>query len=111
VHGIGPRTLDRIDPYLRWPEAEPTGPLQRAESVPDLNSVDGAFLAAVPGIGPKLASSITSERRRRGGFRAWADVLQIEGIGASRLRALQNATRLAGVRPSAGVADSVRERI
>jgi competence ComEA-like helix-hairpin-helix protein len=110
VRGIGPRTLERLDPYLRWPEAEGKGSIRPAEARPDLNGVDGDFLATVPGIGPKLAASILRERRRQGGFRAWADVLRIEGIGASRVLALQKATRLAGVRPSIGVADTARER-
>jgi DNA uptake protein ComE-like DNA-binding protein len=111
ARGIGPRTLERLSPYLRWPEAETGGPPGRDGDTPDLNGVDEAFLASMPGIGPKLASSIIRERRRGGGFRTWADVLRIKGIGASRLRALQNATRLAGVRPPVGVADTAMERI
>jgi DNA uptake protein ComE-like DNA-binding protein len=105
VHGIGPRTLDRVSPYLVWPEGEDPSPAK-----PDLNAVDEAWLAALPGIGPKLASTLVHERQRRSGFRDWPDVLRIEGIGTTRLRVLQNATRLAGLRPAAGVADTSRER-
>lgn len=106
VRGVGPRTLERLAPYLAWgPETAAVGPLDEAGRR-DLNRVDEPFLAGLPGIGPKLATAIVRERRRRGGFRAWADVLRIEGIGASRLAALQNATRLAGERPPAAAADS-----
>jgi competence ComEA-like helix-hairpin-helix protein len=109
VRGIGPRTLERLDPYLRWQGTTP-GLRRPADTKPDLNDVDESFLAAVPGIGPKLAATIVRERRRGGGFRAWADVLRIQGIGASRLRALQNAVRLARVRPATGGADTMMER-
>jgi competence ComEA-like helix-hairpin-helix protein len=107
VHGIGPRTLDRVSPYVLWPP----GHEDASDAVkPDLNAVDEAWLAALPGIGPKLASILVRERQRRSGFRDWPEVLRIDGIGATRLRVLQNATRLAGARPAAGVADTSRER-
>lgn len=107
VPRIGPRTLDRLGPYLVWPEA--SGAAGGTPARPDLNEVDEAYLASLPGIGPKLAIAIIRERRRRGGFRAWTDLDRIEGIGAARLGALQNATRLAGVHPPAATGDSSRE--
>ena len=107
VRGIGPRTLERIGPWLRWPAA-PGGPGLPAR--PDLNAVGEAWLADLPGIGPDLAVSLVRERQRRGGFHDWNEVLEVQGVGDARLRALQNATRLAGARPAAGAADSVRNR-
>lgn len=107
VRGIGPRTVERLTPWLRWPSV-PGAPGRSAR--PDLNLVGEAWLAGLPGIGPDLAVSLVRERQRRGGFHDWSEVLEIQGVGDARLRALQNATRLAGARPAAGAADSGRNR-
>lgn len=110
VRGIGPKTLERIRPYLAWTDGGPTARTSRRDAgrggpvgppKPDLNRVDATFLAALPRIGPHLATAILRERGRRGGFRDWADVRAIEGVGPSRLAVLQNATRLPNPRPSA----------
>ncbi|MGH7549603.1 MAG: ComEA family DNA-binding protein [Gemmatimonadota bacterium] len=111
VRGIGPVTLEKLRPWLRWPPgAAATGrPGGRGagSGPPDLNEVDAAFLEGLPGIGPELARSIVEVRRRRRGFRAWPEVLEVEGIGPAKLRVLQNATRLERARPAAP-ADPVR---
>jgi len=107
VRGIGPRTLEKLSPWVRWPPAPPAGgPSLR----PDLNLVEEGWLASLPGIGPDLATTLVRERRRRGGFHNWSEVLEIQGVGAARLRALQNATRLEGARPAAGAAEPARKR-
>jgi DNA uptake protein ComE-like DNA-binding protein len=72
--------------------------------------VDQAWLAELAGIGPKIAMSLVRERQRRSGFHDWAEILEVEGIGATRLRVLQDATRIPGVRQAAGAADTSRER-
>ena len=72
-------------------------------ALPSLNEVDAPFLEGLRGIGPELAKSILEERRRRRGFRAWPEVLDVEGIGPAKLRVLQTATRLDEVRPAAPV--------
>ncbi|HUP00041.1 MAG TPA: helix-hairpin-helix domain-containing protein [Gemmatimonadota bacterium] len=105
VRGIGPVRLDRISPWLAWPSGAAVGNAARARSgspaTPDLNDVDESFLDSLPGIGPKLATSVVAERRRRRGFRDWAEVLAIKGIGEAKLRVLQDATRLADPPPGA----------
>lgn len=105
VRGIGPATLEKIRPWLRWPGGASGD--QRAGAgrpgPPDLNAVDGAFLERLDGIGPELAKNILEERQRRRGFRAWPDVLETPGIGPAKLRVLQNATRLGEARPAAAV--------
>lgn len=109
VRGIGPVTLERIRPWLVWPEAtsdagaSPRPPPTGATSTrpPDLNRVDAEFLGALPKIGPQLARVILRERGRRGGFRDWSDVRAIEGIGPTRMAVLQNATRIPNPRASA----------
>ena len=95
VPGVGPKTLDRLRPYLKWPtEGVRPGPAD-GQRQPDLNRVDATFLEALPGIGPKLAKSIVRERIRQRGFRSWGEVLAIQGIGPAKLGILQRATRLA----------------
>lgn len=104
VKGIGPAKLDRIAPFLVWPEP-PASPSSRRDSAGgkvDLDHVDETFLAGIEGIGPELASRIVRERRARGGFRDWSEVDAIEGIGPAKLRALQNVTRVPVPRRIAG---------
>ena len=101
VRGIGPRTLEKLRPYLAWKAAGAgDGPNHATPSsdngLPDLNAVDGSFLAALPGFGPKLAESVLREKQARGMFRDWTDLLSVDGVGPARLRVLQKATRLRG---------------
>lgn len=107
VRGIGPRTLERLEPYLEWAasmdEREHGGSnVSKDIPLPDLNRVDEAFLLGLPGFGPKLAESVVRERQARGIFRDWSEVSSVEGIGPSRLAVLQKATRLRGTGPSGG---------
>lgn len=101
VRGIGPRTLDRIAPYLDWGGTAGTVNPSYAKpfitsSTPDINRVDEAFLRALPGFGPELATQVLRERQARGAFRDWAELLSVKGIGPARLQILQKATRLGG---------------
>lgn len=101
VRGIGPRTLEKLQPFLAWEGAGARNgtnyaTLPAGKGLPDLNAVDGAFLTALPGFGPKLAESVLRERQARGMFRDWTDLLSVDGIGPARLRVLQKATRLRG---------------
>lgn len=100
VRGIGPHKLEQLAPWLIWPEISP----RRAEKAlsagvpgdkPRLNRVTADFLTSLPGIGPQLAAGIVRERRRRGGFRTWEEVLLIKGIGEAKLNVLREATSLA----------------
>ena len=112
MRGIGPVTLARLRPWLRWPDgASADGRRAGAgtSGLPDLNATDRAFLERLDGIGPELAKNILEERQRRRGFRAWPDVLETPGIGPAKLRVLQNATRLGEARPAAAV-EPVRRR-
>lgn len=95
VPGVGPKTLDRLRPYLEWPTQDLESGAAGGQRQPDLNRVDATFLEALPGIGPKLAKSIVRERIRQRGFRNWGEVLAIQGIGPAKLGILQRATRLA----------------
>ena len=101
VRGIGPRTMERLAPYLDWSGPTPTtdpsyANLSIGGSQPDINRVDEAFLERLPGFGPELATQVIRERQARGAFRDWAELLSVKGIGPARLRILQKATRLGG---------------
>ncbi|MGH7567015.1 MAG: ComEA family DNA-binding protein, partial [Gemmatimonadota bacterium] len=100
VRGIGPLTLEKLEPFLDWSSAaqgdRSYAKLSTDDKLPDLNLVDAAFLAELPGFGPKLAENVVRERRARGAFRDWSDLLSVEGVGPGRLRVLQKATRLRG---------------
>lgn len=101
VRGIGPRTVDRLAPYLDWGGTTGTmdpsyAKLSNTHSYPDINRVDEAFLRGLPGFGPELATQVIRERQARGSFRDWAELLSVKGIGPARLQILQKATRLGG---------------
>lgn len=110
VRGIGPRTLERLRPFLRQTAAAEGGAgLREAPLRPRLNTVSAGFLEGLPKVGPKLATEIIRVRQRRRGFQTWADVDAIKGIGPATLKLLQNTTRLEDVRPQATVAERGHE--
>ena len=63
--------------------AEPEGPL-------DLNAATEEQLAGLPGIGETLARRIVAYRQTHGAFAAVEELLQVEGIGESRLDAIRD---------------------
>lgn len=116
VRGIGPKTLERLRPWLRWDVEAAVGSgtysdLSGAARLPDLNQVDAEFLHALPGFGPELATRVIRERQARGAFREWNELLSVEGIGSARLEILQNATRLRAPGAAGGLDRQGREWI
>lgn len=62
----------------------------------DLNRASADDLAALPGVGPKLAQRIVDERSRRGRFTAVEQLEEVHGIGpklSARLRAFAEVTQ------------------
>lgn len=51
-----------------------------------INTEEAEGLTAVPGIGPKIASSIILERERRGVYMSLGDLRSINGIGPALLK-------------------------
>ncbi|HKP55568.1 MAG TPA: helix-hairpin-helix domain-containing protein [Polyangiales bacterium] len=51
----------------------------------DVNRASAQELTLVPGIGPKLAERIVSERTRRGGFSKLAELRAVRGVGPKTL--------------------------
>jgi len=56
----------------------------------DLNRATFELLVTLPGIGPTTAQAIIDERERRGGFRTVDDLLDVRGIGPSKLAQLRD---------------------
>ena len=108
VRGIGPKTLERLAPFLEWssapvPTTQSYAELSNHGKLPDINLVDEAFLTRLPGFGPELAKRVVRERRARGTFHDWSELRSVEGVGPERLRILQKATRLRGSTAPGGV--------
>lgn len=54
-----------------------------------LNQADTEVLAALPGIGPALASRIVAKREELGGFQSLGQLRQVRGIGVKTMEGLQ----------------------
>jgi hypothetical protein len=52
----------------------------------DINTAATTVIAELPGISDTVAAAVVAERRRRGGFRAPADLLSVPGIKQKRLK-------------------------
>jgi competence protein ComEA len=76
VDGIGPATVRRLEPFLRFPARSSSGP----EPV-NLNTATLNDLLGLPGIGPAKARAILAYRDSRGAFAAPADLERVPGIG------------------------------
>ena len=69
-------------------------PAGGADAVVDLNTADQATLETLPGIGPALAGRIIAWRDEHGGFTAVEDLLEVSGIGETRLEDLRPRVRV-----------------
>lgn len=55
----------------------------------DLNRADAALLTAIPGIGPALAARIEAYVQEKGALKAPEELLEVDGIGPAKLRAIK----------------------
>lgn len=109
VSGIGPRSIERMAPYLTTEESTrlvveagggsappPTVPSPTVEESPDpvssldqalvnLNTASAIELESLDGIGPALAARIIEHREAHGPFRRVEDVAAVRGIGPRTL--------------------------
>ncbi len=109
VHGIGPKTLERMRPHVFVSANAP--PMERFQSgmMPsqniaaamtrskkeslltsaiNVNSADQTELQKLPGIGPKLSQRILDERARAR-FKSIDDLRRVSGIGPKTLEKLR----------------------
>lgn len=66
----------------------PTAPA--GDGVISLNRADAGELEGLPGVGPVLADRIVAHREQVGGFERVEDLLQVPGIGESKLAAIRD---------------------
>lgn len=118
VRGIGPATLEKLLPHLRFgsspgegpaspgvrrpPAAAPAGSAgSRRTTAPDtlppvdLNTADEATLQTLPGVGPALARRIVEARNEKP-FRSVDDLTRVRGIGPATVRRLRGRVRVHG---------------
>ena len=92
--GLGEGGTQGRDGRVVGPEGTPLGLVGGWEGLLlgnplDLNQATQVDLEALPGIGPKTAAAIRSERSRRAGFQSVADLLAVKGVGRATLERLR----------------------
>lgn len=80
--------LGRNLPQSQAPQRTPTASASVTGPVIDLNQADEAELITLPGIGPTLARRILDYRSNHGGFQSVLELLNVAGIGQSRVETL-----------------------
>jgi competence protein ComEA len=70
------------------------GPSGASAGPVDLNSATVAQLDALPGIGPSTAAAIVAYRDKHGPFKSIDGLLEIKGLGASKVDALRELVRV-----------------
>ena len=100
VKGLGPKSVERLKPYLRVAEGVPgvrrgaaaaragiAAGEERgvvaggAGALVDLNRATAEELRALPGIGPVMADRIVAHRREHGGFGRLEELMEVKGVG------------------------------
>jgi competence protein ComEA len=101
VLNLAARVADGDRVYVpRKGEAPPAGsasgaaPSGVAAGPLDLNTATAEQLDALPGVGPATAEAILELRKQRGRFRSVDELLDVRGIGESRLTALRPKVRV-----------------
>ncbi|MGH9135908.1 MAG: ComEA family DNA-binding protein [Acidimicrobiales bacterium] len=84
-----PRVGELTAPSPLTPGATGTGLGPGGEGPLDLNTATAEQLEALPGIGPAIAEAIIEHRDRNGPFASVDDLLDVRGIGESRLADLR----------------------
>ena len=110
VTGLGPKSVERLKPYLRVagggsvtrgavaanaPAGQRRGGAEAASGVSvNVNRATADELRALPGIGPALAERIVALREERGGFRKLDELLEVRGVGEKTLARLKPLMRV-----------------
>ena len=58
----------------------------------DLNRADKPLLEAIPGVGPAIAGRIQAYIDEKGALKAPEELLEVDGIGPAKLRAIKEMT-------------------
>ncbi len=95
VPGIGPRTAEKLAPYLEFQgRSNRNRPVLTARVEPvNINRAQIKELEQITGIGPVLAARIVATRHRLGPFREPEDLLLVPGIGPAILQEIRGQIR------------------
>jgi competence protein ComEA len=103
---VGDADIDSVNLAARLEDGQRIYVPHRGEAVPanasapgasaplDLNSATLEQLDALPGVGPSTAQAILDYRKKRGRFRSVDELLDVRGIGASKLAGLKKRVRV-----------------
>jgi len=94
VSAPGPAVAPAPAPATAAAPAPPTGSRSAARALLegrplDLNRASASELELLPGIGPRLAERIVSDRTARGPFRSVSELERVPGVGKGKLRAVE----------------------
>lgn len=76
--------------HVTIPTVSADGEPQPQDTAFDLNSATASELEMLPGVGPVLAARIVSHRDERGPFLSIEDLLDVPGIGESKLATIRD---------------------
>jgi len=93
VDGIGPATVRRLEPFLRFQAARVAVPA--TTEAPNLNTMTLGDLERLPGVGPTRARAILAYRDKNGPFADPRDLERVPGLGP---KMAQRLAQLVGVR-------------
>ncbi len=79
VDGIGPATVRRLEPFLRFQAARPHD--APSGETPNLNTMTLTDLERLPGVGPVRARAILAYRDKNGPFADSRELERVPGVG------------------------------
>jgi competence protein ComEA len=85
-----PRVGEEAPPPVASPAGPDAGRPPASAGPVDLNGATVEELEALPGVGPTIAAAIVQHRDEHGPFRSVDDLLEVAGIGPSRLEQLRD---------------------
>jgi competence protein ComEA len=92
VSGVGPSTRDAMRPFARFSggaSAARPGPRGQVDGPVRVNTASAEDLERLPGIGPRLAAAIVTDRQRHGPYRTPTDLTRVRGIGPVLVKRLE----------------------
>ena len=68
----------------------------------NINTASAEQLAALPGIGARLAGRIVEYRQKQGAFKSTQELLNVKGVGEKNFQKIQGQLSVADAQPRAG---------
>ena len=80
--------------FVPGPDSPDPAGGQAGDGTVALNRADSSVLQSLPGVGPVLAERIVAYREEHGPFGTVEDLLQVPGIGESKLASIRDLVRV-----------------